>query len=312
MPYRRIPRTVPSLQVAMVDAKEKSENSIYQAILPATLATLNVFLPEYDSKVMNMNIALGNQLEATLAEDAAFEKCRLLALHYFQVFNLGIRRGKFPDSARAFYGIDVSDTRIPVIRKKNDALYWSQEIITGDAVRLADGGAAMTNPDADEIETMYNEYNTLHNVQSEMKDAYDDAQEEVAAMFKPAQELVNEMWDEVEFFFRGEHDIHSKRRKCRGWGVVYVSTFKRKISGTITDESTGQALEGVTVKIVQTDEAALTNDSGAYKLSTTLTGTGTLEFSLGGYETFSTQIEIHKGGKIVQDAVMKIALNENL
>jgi len=289
----------------MVDAKEKSENSIHQAILPETLATLNVILPEYDAKILQMNIALGNQLDATLAEDAAFEMCRLLALHYFQVFNLGIRRGKFPVAARAFYGIDASDTHIPVIRKKNDALYWSQEIVTGDAERVAAGGAAMTNPDADEIETMYNEYNTLHNVQSGMKDAYDNAQEETAAMFKPVKKLVNEMWDEIEFFFRGDHDIHSKRRKCRWWGVVYVSTFKRKIRGTVTDESTGQALEGVTVKIIQTDEAALTNDSGDYELAVTLTGTGTLEFALGGYKTFSTQIEIHKGRKIVQDAALK-------
>ena len=252
-----------------------------------------------------MNIALQAQMAATQEEDVAISECRMYISHYFQVFNLGIARALFPYTARTFYGIDANDDRVPNLGKENDVSHWAQAIKTGDAARVAAGGAPMGFPTAAQVEAKYTAYLTKHNTQSQKKDEYDNAQQAVAAMFEPVKALVVDMWDEVEFYFRHEPDEASKRRKCREWGVVYVSNNSGKISGTVTDMDSGAKLPGVTVKIIETDETTTTDDGGNYELATTLVGTGTLEFTLPGYMPVTLTVELHEGGTLTQDAQMK-------
>ena len=125
-------------------------------------------------------------------------------------------------------------------------------------------------------------------------------------MFETAKQLVVDMWDEVEFYFRHEPDEASKRRKCREWGVVYVSDNKGKIIGKVTDFATNAPLEGVTVKLIETEDTTLTNANGDYDLSTKLMGTGTLEYTLEGYAPSVVTVELHENGTLVQDVKMKL------
>jgi hypothetical protein len=294
------------MQKAMDDAKSKSSSSPEEAILSETIIRLDIVQPDYNGKILIMDVALQDQINATIIEQLALANCRIYDSHYFQVFNLGVARGIYPASARTFYGIDASDDKVPILTKENDVKHWAQAIVTGDAARVAAGGAAMTNPTAAEVGLKLADYTTKHNTQSEKKDAYDNAQQVVGGMFGTVKQLVVDMWDEVEFYFRHEPDEASKRRKCREWGVVYVSKTKGKITGLVTDIDTSLPLGDVTVKIIETDESALTNATGNYELATTLVGIGTLEFTLTGYTPVTVEIDMSEGGTLTQDAQMKI------
>jgi len=305
MPSRRLPQSILGFQKAMDDGANKAASSPEEAISADTLAVLAIKQPDYNAKVLAMNIALQAQMSATQEEDVAIGECRMYISHYFQVFNLGVARGLFPATARAFYGIDANDDKVPNLNKENDVSHWAQTIVTGDAARVTAGGVAMGFPKAIEVDAKFTIYKAKHNTQSEKKDTYDNAQQAVAAMNDSVKQLVVDMWDEVEFFFRHEPDDASRRRKCREWGVVYVSDKKGKITGLVTDKESGAKLPGVTVKIIETDETTMTDDGGNYELATTLVGTGTLEFSLPGYVPAKYTLEFHEGGTLTQDAQLK-------
>jgi hypothetical protein len=305
MPARRLPQSVLGFQKAMDDGKNKSTGSPEEAISSDTIDRLDIVQPEYNGKVLAMNVALQDQLNTTALEQAAFNVCRMYTSHFFQVLNLGIARGIYPASARTFFGIDANDDKVPVLTKENDVTHWAQTVVSGNAARITAGGAAMANPTAVEVGTKLTDYLAKHNTQSEKKDTYDNAQQAVAVMYDTVKQLVVDMWDEVEFYFRHEPDEPSKRRKCREWGVVYVSDKKGKIIGSVSDIDTGLTLAGVTVKIIETDESTLTLETGKYELVTTLVGTGTLEFTLAGYIPVTVEVDLSEGGTLTQAAQMK-------
>jgi hypothetical protein len=300
-----IPRTNLGFQKAMDDGKNKSVNSPNPAITSETLVRLDVIQPEYNQKILAMNIAKQAQIKSTKNEEIAQEECHLYISHFFQSFNMGIARGIFPANARVFYGLDASQTALPELTKENDVLHWASAIVKGEAARVAEGGAPMIFPAAAEVNDKLLIYKAAHNSQSEMKDAFTNAQQAVSAMYDTVKKIVVDMWDEIEFYFRTEPDEPAKRRRCREWGVVYYSRMKAKINGTVTESGTGAPLEGVQVLIAETDESVFTDAEGKYLISTNYTGLCTLEFTLAGYTDTSVEVEIHEGAEISQDVQMK-------
>jgi hypothetical protein len=285
-------------------AKSKSVSSPDAAISAGSITDLDAFKADLDTKVGAMNADLQAQLNASLEEDSTLTICRMHVSHFLQVLNLGIARGVYPASARTFFGLDANQEQLPPLNKENDVVQWALQIKSGDAARVTAGGAAMVNPTAAQVDAVYNTYKTKHDLQSETKDDYDDSQQAVAAMFEPGKTMVTDLWDQVEFFYRNQPDEPSKRRKCREWGVVYVSREKATITGNVTDAGTGNPLEGVNVTIAETGDTVQTLADGKYILKTNFTGEGTLEFSLAGFVTQTFPVDVPEGGTLTQDAGM--------
>jgi len=294
--------TFPHLKTLKIsDAESKSSSSPDPAITAPTLTQLTAIKTQYNSETAEMNAALQEQVNASLEEDLMLGICRMHISHFLQVFNLGVHRGVHTASERAFFGLDVSQEELPSLTKENDVIHWALQVKDGEAARVLAGGTAMVNPTALEVETEYNSYKAKHDIQSEKKDIYDDEQQDVAAMFDTVKNLVTDIWDEVEFFYRHEPDEASKRRKCREWGVTYVSRHKATITGVVTDSATSEPLKDVNVSLVEAGEVVQTDEEGIYLLSTNYTGEGMLEFSLVGYTTQTFPVEVHEGGEITQD-----------
>ena len=225
MAKRKLPRSVNDYFDACRNAKRKADaigNIAMLAFSAATLERLDAFLPVFETEVNERKTALVNQTNATGEKNLAFDKATLYASHFFQVFNFGVLRGVFQETDRAYYGIDVNDGNTPLINSDSDLLLSGQNLIDGEAARIAAEGVAMSMPSAAEFETEFNKFKTLQSAQSELKDQYDKEQEDVAALLDDANLLVRDIWDEVEFHFRHD-DAASKRRKCREYGVVYVN-----------------------------------------------------------------------------------------
>jgi hypothetical protein len=224
MPFRQLPRSVAELQQALTNAKTKSDNTSgpLQAFSAGTKTTLNTFLPTYNTEIGEMNGALVQQVNASLAEDLSLAVNRMFISHFFQVFNLGVERGIFAAGDRVFYGLDANQTEIPSLGQESEIIFWSGKIATGDADRMAASATAvpMVNPTPAEVAAVHVDFLTKHSDQSTKKDTFDTEQEDVAALFDDALALVEDIWDEVEFTYRHE-DPPSKRRKAREWGVVY-------------------------------------------------------------------------------------------
>lgn len=224
MPSRRLPRTDDERNEALKNAKEKADSTdpAELAFGADTLVRLNAFLPDWEKEMGERGEALGKQSTASEEEDEAMAEAHKYMSHFWQVFNLAIERDVYEAGDRGYYQAPVNNSEIPWTLNESQILLWGQRLIDGEAARIAAGGAAMVNPSIDDVIPKYNTYVTAHNAQSGLKDEFDKEQEDVEALRPDADDLILDIWDEVEFTFRKD-DPPSKRRKAREYGVVYVS-----------------------------------------------------------------------------------------
>ncbi|MBI5215641.1 MAG: hypothetical protein HY960_07795 [Ignavibacteriae bacterium] len=224
MPYRQLPNTDAGRLSAFQNAKQKVENtpSNSLALGAESVNNLNSTLPQFEEAMESRGTALQAQADATVEAEKAGAILKMYISHFFQVFNLGVERGKFSPGARAFYTLDVSQASLPALNSDSDLLMWGNNIVTGDERRKDASGVEMTNPSPAEVETAYNEFIAKTNTQSQLKDNYDKAQETVAAMREQVDAIIKDIWDEVEYKFRKD-EPSSLRRKAREYGVVYIT-----------------------------------------------------------------------------------------
>ena len=76
-------------------------------------------------------------------------------------------------------------------------------------------------PSAAEVSTALTAYEGELAFQTAAKDALDGEQEDVNALRPAADQLIKDIWDEVEFALR-QLDPPSLRRRAREWGVTYA------------------------------------------------------------------------------------------
>lgn len=117
---------------------------------------------------------------------------------------------------------------VPNIRSQQDLVIWAKNLIEGEEKRLAknaEGKATarpMSNPRISEVENEFNKYIELSNIQSAEKQAFDAENKDVLDMLPEMDELIRDIYDEVEFYYRKETPAN-KRKLAREWGAVYIS-----------------------------------------------------------------------------------------
>ncbi|MCW5906907.1 MAG: carboxypeptidase regulatory-like domain-containing protein [Chitinophagales bacterium] len=292
MPTINRPRTnlerLKALQAAKAKADVTSATDL--AFSAETLTRLTAFLPTFQTEMQEVGSALSAQSAATVTANAAKAAARMHISHFFQVFNLGIQRGIYSAQQRAHFNLDVNSADLPRLVTEQEIATWGQRIVTGDAARTAVGGAAMSNPTAAEVATVHSAYIAAQSTQSTLKDAYDHEQEDVQALETEADDLIADIWDEVEFTFRKDSPP-SKRRKAREYGVRYIpnpgeapSPEDYSIMGTVTNNVTGNPVAGVLVLLNGTDVYTATDEHGKYLIPVQPEGTYNLTFYKNAYE----------------------------
>lgn len=224
MPFRRLPDTDAGRSKALRTAKDKADNTPAKdlAFSQDTLTRLGNFQPGFNTEVQERGDALKEQAGSTKIKDEAQRIAVMFISHFLQVFNLGVTREKYSAADRAHYQLAVNQEELPSLSTESDVVLWGQNLISGEAARIKADGAPMQNPDISEVQTVYDDFKTKALKQSGKKDKYDKEQEDVEEERPEADDIVIDIWDEVEFTYRKDKPS-SKRRKCREYGVVYVS-----------------------------------------------------------------------------------------
>jgi hypothetical protein len=209
--------------------------------------------------------------------------------HFFQSFNNGVDRGMFPKDDRGFYQLPISSGAVPDLKSEEKIITWGDRIVAGDPLRVAAGGAPMAMPTAAEVTAELNAYKAENNIQSNLKGAYDQAQEAVAALRPETDSLILRMWNEIETAY-SEEAAPSKRRKSREWGVVYIpspgeapSPEEFSIVGTITDSVTNNPVGDVGILVVETGQTYFSENNGTYFIPVLAPGNYTLQLTKTGY-----------------------------
>jgi hypothetical protein len=153
----------------------------------------------------------------------------MICSHFHQVLDLAIARGKLTPAARTHYGRYITDTNVPKLASHQDIDEVAANIIKGEADRQTAEGAgyvAMAMPSAAEVNAQYGPFHTTFMQAQSSKATTDTQREEVGGLYPAAHDLVVDIYDTVEFFYRKDPDAGSRRAKCERWGVVYLSEEK--------------------------------------------------------------------------------------
>jgi len=230
MPYREIPKSIIARNKVLEITNEKVSSTAPElwAISTETQTALSVLYAKFRSEVAERQEQYAKQADATETENAQQNVVHQFVSHFVRVFNLGVDRGKYKASDRLYYGLNANQSDLPKLSSEQDLLTWAKNLIEGEEKRMTGGtegekkAKPMNNPTIGEVQTELDKYIALRNVQSEEKQAFDAENKDVLDMLPEIDDLIRDIYDEVEFYYRKE-TAANKRKLAREWGVVYVS-----------------------------------------------------------------------------------------
>lgn len=224
MPFRQLPASDPTRTQALQGALKKwnSTTGASRLISAATGAALETLQPKWEKEVAERADAFGQQSASTQALKAAADKLRLLVSHFIQVYQMGIARGDFAAAGRAVYELSVNEETVPNLDAEAALLLWADRIVKGDPRRVTQfSEAPMAMPAASAVAAALDAYNVKLTAQTEAKDQLEAEQADVIALRAEADQVIRDVWDEVEFALR-QLEAPTLRRRAREWGVVYA------------------------------------------------------------------------------------------
>lgn len=224
MPVIKRPKSSADILKALQAAKSMKNAAPVGHTIPlsaSTITWLDTFYPAYELSVRTMEAALAEQTAITVTVKEKRQQALWLVSHFVMSVQNAIIRKAFDPSVRAFYGLPLTSGRVPPLKSEDSIIYWGEQIANGEAARVLAGGVPVTFPSIAEVSAAVAAFKSANLNQANAKDAFDTAQEAVAAHRDEAKKLVLKIWNEIEAAFDAG-DKPSKRRKCREWGVVYV------------------------------------------------------------------------------------------
>ncbi|WNM19520.1 hypothetical protein [Flavobacterium capsici] len=306
---RRLPQSDAARDKALTQAKSKNDSipAANQFLTAPTISRLDVIQPDYKVALQKRGNALAAQVGATAGVAQTFVNARTYVSHFFQVFNLGVARGKYTPQQRAFFQLDVSSDSVPPLTSHQDLALWGERINTGDDARVGAGGLSMDNPRTSEVNAAVDEFNAKNANQSSLKDEYDNQQENVANLHEEADRVIKKVWDEVDTFYN-EEENSSKRRKCREWGVIYISDVELTFNLMAIDDTTNIGIDNATILLVETGTTVSTLNGGAAVVKSTIVDEATFRFTDPNYKPKDMLVELSTGVTVFDVTAMMTPL----
>lgn len=222
MPSRQLPRTDDQRTTAKnVCFAKYNGTALADRLIPAALMTsLTAQRTAWNAAVFALPGLLEIQGARTDQAEALESVTRRSISHFIQVLNLAIERGDIPAAQRAYYGLDLGSAAVPPLSSQASLHLWADRIASGEATRIAAGGAALAWPSAAQVAAALAAWVAVIPLHSAALDAYANGQQAIADL-RPADDfLTTDLADTVEFNLRDETPSNLRRR-AREWGVVY-------------------------------------------------------------------------------------------
>lgn len=223
MPYRRLPNTdaarLRALKIAFEKGKELPPFKL--AFSQSTLHKILSFLPSFEKGMLETKQAYSKQVEKSKDYTAVVKKARLYISHFLQVMNMAIIRGDISPLERKFYGIQDNTAKLPPLNTESDLIKWGEKLIHGETIRSMEGRTPITNPTIAVVKVRYEKFLDAYKFQKMLQKNYHRAQEKLEEKRIQANEIIVDIWNEVEDKFRYEPE-QKRREKAKAYGIIYV------------------------------------------------------------------------------------------
>jgi len=144
--------------------------------------------------------------------------------HFIRVMNMAVLRGDLPAEARAYFGLATNESVVPSLNTDNDLVSWGKRVIEGEEFRLKKGGSPITNPTIAVVKVRYEKFIEAYSSHKSLIKKTLDYAERTNDMRKEADDLILQIWNEVEAKQSSlPEDI--RKKESEEYGMVY---FYRK------------------------------------------------------------------------------------
>jgi hypothetical protein len=223
MPYRRLPNTdvarLRAIEAGLELGKRTSINKL--AFSQQTLEKLQTFYPHFLGAIRQLNISKQNQFDRSKEYGEIFRKAKLYMSHFLQVVNFAILRGEMKPDVIEYYGLKMNSKATPPLNLEANVLTWGERIIEGEQKRVMKGGSPIYSPSIALVKVHYEEFKEAYRHQKMLQNITNRASVKVAELREQADELIQNMWNEVENSMIHFSD-DEKREKASEYGIVYV------------------------------------------------------------------------------------------
>lgn len=231
MPYRRLPNTdsarLRALKAACKKGKELPPFKL--AFTQSTFTKAELFINSFEKAMANYKAAYNKQIERNKEYQNVAKKARLYLSHFIQVLNMAISRGELPEAVRAVYGMDIDEKKLPNLTADKDMIEWGKSLIKGESERISKGQPPITNPTIAVVKVRYENFVEAYNHQRILQQNTQRCQNELEELRKRADEIILDIWNEVEEKFKDLPD-DERRERAADYGLVYVYR-KNEIKG---------------------------------------------------------------------------------
>ncbi len=223
MPYRRLPNTDSARLRALKTALKKGKElpPFKMAFSQSTFSKVELFINNFEKSMSHYKTTYNIQIEKNKDYQAVHKKARLYLSHFIQVINMAISRGEMSEQIRLAYGMDIDERKLPTLNTDKELIDWGKKIIDGETIRLGKGQPPVTNPTIAVVKVRYHNFVDAFNHQKILQQNTQRAQLELDSLRKRADEIILNIWNEVEETY-SHHPDDERRDLATQYGVVYV------------------------------------------------------------------------------------------
>lgn len=222
MPYRRLPNTdqarLRAINTAILMGQKKSVDDL--AFSAGTLNRLRTFFPGFETNLIHHKLARSQQDKNSRAYLETAKKARIYLSHFIQILNFSIQRGDMKSEVRNYYGM-VGDKKSPSLILESELLEWGKKMIEGEHQRVLHGGNPLYNPSIAVVKVKFDQFVDAYHFQKTLQSNTVRWTQKVAGMRAEADEIILDIWNEVEEYFSA-YPEEIKRDRAAEYGVVYV------------------------------------------------------------------------------------------
>ncbi len=201
-----------------------------------TFDNLTKFIPVFEKRINEINALLSKRSKEVHESSEAFSKMETCIRDMWEVLRRRVNREDQPAQVLTYYALTL-DGLTPKPTTYDQWYTLAGKMVDGDAKAVADGYPPMQNPSAEDLKGALEKARADRDDISEADRAYDRAQEGVEEMRVKADELINDVMDDLRYFLR-KMDKASQRRIMRSYGVVF-RYFKGEPEDEMPEEEAG-------------------------------------------------------------------------
>jgi hypothetical protein len=224
MPYRRLPNTdkarVRTLRQA-VQMGEQIDDVYHLAFSLKSLTDARNVLPHFEAAQEYYTTCYAKQAAAGVKHRNTVKLARLYISHFVQVLNMAVIRQELKKSVKEYYGLKPDDFTIPDLSSESGIVEWGMKIIKGEQVRTGKGGVPIYNPTIAKVKVHYDIFCKSYEEQKELQAATARSLDAIAAMREGVDEVILDIWNQVEERFANYFPDEVRLDACRQYGVIY-------------------------------------------------------------------------------------------